>query len=111
MYLGEPFEHVRSASREPQTHDTAVVGVVDAPDEPGFFGAVDELHRAVMTQQQRVGDVTHRRAAIAAVATHRQQQLVLRGGDPRTDGLRLAPVQELAQRSPELEEALVVAVS
>ena len=111
MHLGQTLEYARPASREPQTHDPAVVGVVDAADQARFLGAVDELHRAVVAQQQRVRKITHSRAAIAEVAAHGEQQLVLRGRDPGPDGLRLAPVQELAQRGPEFQEALVVAVS
>ena len=111
MHLRQSLYHACASSREPQAHDPPVVGVVDAADKARFLGAVDELHGAVVAQQQRVGEITDGRPAIAAVAAHREKQLVLRRGDPRRDGLRLAPVQELAQRGAELQQALIVAVS
>jgi len=111
VHLRQILDHTRPASGEPQAHDTPVVGVVDAPDQARFLGTVDELHRAVVAQQQRVGEVTHGRSAITPMAAYREKELVLRGGDARGDGLRLAPVQELAQRGAELQQALVVVVS
>ena len=111
MYLGQTLDDTRPTSREPQAHDTPVVGVVVAPDEARFLGTVDELHRAVVAQQQRIGEISHGGSTIAPMAAHREQELVLRCGDARGDGLRLAPVQELAQRGAEFQQALVVAVS
>jgi hypothetical protein len=111
VYLGQALEHARAARSEAEADDTAVVGIVRAPHQPCLLRTVDELHRAVMAQQQRVRDVADRGSPIAMVAADGEEQLVLRRRDAGGDSLRLAPVQELAQRGPELEQTLVVAVS
>jgi hypothetical protein len=96
VYLGQTLEHTHAPSREAEADDSSVVGIVRTPYQPRLLGAVDELHRAVMSQQQRICHVADRRPAIAAVPADSKEQLVLRRGDPRGDRLRLAPVQELA---------------
>src|SRR5262245_16149277 len=50
----QAFESTRALGRELEAHLAVVVGIRDTGHEPRRLGAVDELHRAVVPQQQRV---------------------------------------------------------
>jgi hypothetical protein len=88
--------------------DTLIVAIGTAFDEAARDGAVDEPDCAVVLQQQCIGDVADGGFLRPGVASDREQQLVL--GRCQTDGvgLRLAPVEELAQSGTELQQALIV---
>jgi len=94
MRCGERFEEFTASFGEDDVHHAAVCAVTAALDQAGGLGPVDEAHRAVVLEQQRVADVADRRAVGRRVASDREQQLVLGGGDTRGDRLLFAPRQE-----------------
>ena len=63
--------------REPEAHDAAVTRVGLTAHEVPLLGAVDQLHRTVVAEQERAGDVTDGRRIGAGVAPDREQELVL----------------------------------
>src|SRR5581483_3707222 len=89
---------------QPESNE-ALIFVVSGPShEPEFLGPADEADGAVMTNQQVVGNVGDRRAARIAVTSDGDEKLMLRGGQSDRRRLGLAPMAELPQRHPELEE-------
>lgn len=78
-----------------QTHEAMILGVTHSPDQTSGIGAIDQPDHAVMTQEQVVGDLSDRRSLLAAMASDRQQQLMLRGGEAGRTRLLLAPAQEM----------------
>ena len=86
----------------------AVVAVRHPLHQPGRFGPVDELDRAVRPQQQVTGQVAHGGGPFFVVSLDRHQQLVLDVGQALGLGLVLAPAMETAQGDPELEQPLEV---
>jgi hypothetical protein len=50
---------------------------VFAPDEARSLGAVHELDRAVMAEEELLGDVTDGRVVGSRMPTHGEQQLML----------------------------------
>lgn len=89
-------------------HDTLIVTIVAPFDEAARDRAIDEPDRAVVLQQQRVGDVADGGVLRPGVAADREKQLVLSRCQTDGVGLRLAPVQELPQSGTELQQVLVV---
>jgi hypothetical protein len=85
-----------------------VVGVLAALDQARRHRTVDQLDRAVVADQQVAGDVADGRARRVAVATDREQELVLRRGQPGGDGPVGAPAKEPSQPGAEVEQPLVV---
>jgi hypothetical protein len=107
----EPLEAARALRSEREANDAMVVAIAPADDEPGRLRSVDELHGAVMTKQQRGRDIPDGRTMGIAAAADRQQELVLRGSQPRTRRLRFAPVEEATQAGPERQQPFVVGVA
>ena len=107
----ESPERLGAAGGELQPDDAVIVAILTAPDEPRVRGAVDELHCAVVAEEEVVGDVADRGTARITMAPDRQQQLVLCRRDAL--GLRslFAPTQEPAETGAELEQALVFGVA
>jgi hypothetical protein len=64
----------------------------------------------VVAQEQGVRDVTNGRTGAVRVATHGEQELMLRGGEPYGARLLLAPAQEPPDAGAEVEEPLVLVV-
>ncbi len=87
-----------------------VVPVLRAADEPGGFGAVDEADRAVVTQEQVVGDVADRRASGVRIPAYGQHELMLGRRQPHGAGLLLAPTEEAPETGAELEQPPVVVI-
>ena len=110
VLFGERAEAALAERREGETDYTLVVGVDGARDETGGLGAVDELHRAVVTQEQMVGDVADGRAERVVVAADGEEQLVLRRREPGFACLALAPAEEAAQAVTEVEQPAEVVV-
>jgi hypothetical protein len=79
-----------------------------ALQQPGGLRPVDQLHRAVVAQQQVPGDLADGGPARVGVAADRQQQLVLRGREAGGGGLLGAPAQEPAQPGPKAQQAFVL---
>jgi hypothetical protein len=82
--------------------------VRDPADQACAFCSVDELYRAVVSQQQVAGQVTNRRRQPAWMALDRDQQLVLHVGEPGGLGLVLTPALEAAQAGAERQQVLEV---
>ena len=108
MQPAELAEATRPERGQPQSDDAVVGGVGVSFDEPGHHRAVDEPDRAVMPQQQALGEVGHRGPLRFVMAANREEQLMVRGCDPDTRRLRLAPSLEASKAGAELEQSLVV---
>jgi hypothetical protein len=97
--------------REPEAHGASIVGVRAAGYEAGGLGAIDQPDRAVVAQQQVVGDVADRRPARVRMTADREEELVLCGSEPGRARLLLAPAQEPAQARAKLQQPPVVVVA
>ena len=109
--LTQLAEPATAEGREGQADDPLVVAIGLAPDQSGRFRPVDELDRAVVPEQEDVGDLPDGRAVAARTPPDGEQELVLRRREADFHGLGLAPVQESAEAGPELEETCVVVIS
>jgi hypothetical protein len=87
-----------------------VVGVDGSPDDAGRLGAIDQLDRAVVPQQQILGHLADRRASAVVVPGDRQQELMLGGREPEGSRAIVAPAQETPELGSEGQEAAVVLV-
>jgi hypothetical protein len=110
MTLTELAQPARAGCGEPQPNDTLIVGIGTPRDESGRHRAVHETDRAVMAQQQRLGDVTDRGIVRTRVTTDREQQLMLRRRQVDFGRLFFAPAQEAADTGAPFEEPLIVGV-
>jgi len=108
MCVGQCDELLLAAGRQAQAHEPVVVAIGDTFDEPGAFGAVDQLDDAVMPEQEMCGDLAD--GWRITVAADGEEQLVLRAGDADPVGLVLAPAEEPAQPVAKRQEALEVRV-
>jgi hypothetical protein len=90
------------------TNHTAIRPVGYAFDEPGGFGSIHELHRAMRPQEQVAGQVPDRRRLVSRMSLDRHQQLVLDVRKPRGSRLILAPPLEGSQGYAELQQPLEV---
>ena len=82
MLLAQRSELRRALVGQVQPHDAEAVGVRPALDEAGGGRAVDQADRAVVAEQQAVGDIADGRPAGIRVAADGQQELVLRRRQP-----------------------------
>jgi hypothetical protein len=96
--------------RELQADEAPVGAVSVAANESRPFGPVHELDRAVMTEQQVLGDLPDRRVVGPTMAPHCEQELVLLAREPSRHRLALAPVQEAPEAGPELQQLPVLLV-
>lgn len=87
-----------------------IAAVDPAPDQAQRLRSIDEAHHAVMPEQECTGDFADGRSVALAASPDRQQQLMLSRCEPDRGSLLLAPLQEPAQASPEIEESLVIGV-
>jgi len=108
---GELIEQPLSFRGEHEVHDPPVVLIHPPPHEPSLFGSIDELDRAVVAQEEMVGDVADGGRRLVFVAADGEEQLVLLPGETGGAGLLVAPVQEAAQRRAEAEELAVLIVA
>lgn len=95
MGSGQGHELRGTGPAQPEAHDPVVVGIGNPFDEPGPHGPVDELHCAVVAEEQVIGDVADRRWR--AVTPYGEEELMLRAGQPDGLGFLLAPPEEPAQ--------------
>lgn len=93
-------------SSEADSHDPVVVGIGDPFDEAPLRGAVHQLHRTVVTEQEVLGDIAHARRT--RMAPHSQEQLVLGGGEARYLRRIIAPPEEPAQPVAEIQQGFEV---
>ncbi|HEY5431632.1 MAG TPA: hypothetical protein VIK04_21140 [Solirubrobacteraceae bacterium] len=95
---------------EREMHRAGMRAIGFAPDKAGRLSAVNQADGAVVAQDKVVGDLANRRSEGIAVASHGEEQLVLRGGQAARSGLLLAPMQEAPETRTKLQEPLVVVV-
>jgi hypothetical protein len=93
---------------QPDPDHAAVVNVRRPLHQPGGFGPVHELDRAVRPQQQVAGQVADGGGHGPVVSLDRHQQLVLDVGQALGLRLVLAPALEAAQGDPEFQQPLEV---
>jgi hypothetical protein len=93
---------------ETDPHDPVIGGVAEPLDKAGPGSPVDELHRAVVALQEMGGEIAD--AGRSAVASHRQEELMLRRCDAGLVGLLLTPAEEPPETVPEVEQSLEVLV-
>jgi hypothetical protein len=93
-----------------QADDPVVGPVPRAPQQPRRLGAVDQLARGVVPQEQRVGHLADGRPTLRGAAAHREEELVLGGSETLGLRLLLAPVQEPPELGAEPQQVFVVAV-
>jgi hypothetical protein len=105
---GQLVQDAVARAGQPDPDHAAVVGVRRPLHQPGGFGPVHELDRAVRAQQQVAGQVAHGRGPAVPVPLDRHQQLVLDMGQALGLSLVLAPAMEAAQGDPELQQPLEV---
>src|SRR3954454_13853544 len=96
---------------EAEPHHPVVVAITFAAHEAVLRGTVDEADGAVVTEEQGLCDVAHRRTTDIVVAAHREEQLMLAGGHPERLGLLLTPTEEAADLGTEDQQPSVVAPS
>src|SRR3954454_3107550 len=94
---------------EAEPHHPVVVAITFASHEAVLRGTVDEADGAVVTEEESLGDVAHRRATDIVVAAHREEQLMLAGGHPERLSLFLAPAEEAADLGSEDQQPSVIA--
>jgi hypothetical protein len=107
---GELAQSTGAECSESETDHSLVVGIGTALDQVCGRRSVDESDGAVMSQQQRIGDIADGRAQRAVVAAYGEQQLVLRGCDTERRRLFLAPRQEPTQCRSEREQLSVFVI-
>ena len=88
--------------------DARVFGIGEPADQPSRLCPVQELHCAVMPQQQVIGQVTDGGREVAGMPFNRHQELVLGVGEPGRARLILAPVLETTQAHAESQQMLEV---
>lgn len=98
-----------TAIGQAEPDDAMVVGVQLTLDEAGEYGAVDQAHDAVVSQQQVISHITNG-GCTSWVSSDGEEQLVLTGGDPGIEGVLLTPAEEVAQAVSEFEQLLIVGV-
>jgi hypothetical protein len=108
MSLCERIELGDAGLREGDTDHTLIGRVGSAPDQSVGSCAIDQADRAVMAQDEVLGQVANRGSLVAGVTANRQQQLVLGGCQPGRVGLLIAPAQEAAQSGAQLQQMLEV---
>ena len=91
---GQTFERPLSGTAQAHAYHASVVGIGVAHHEPCRLCPPNEPDHAVLAQQQMVSDFAHCRPAGVAVASHCQEELMLRGRESHLGGPLLAPMQE-----------------
>jgi hypothetical protein len=111
MERREPLQGGAASAAEREPDDTTVRWVLHAGQETGRPGPLDQLDRAVVSQQERVRDITDRRARFPRMASDGEQELMLRGSQSDDPRLLFAPVQEAPKPGPEIQQAAIVVVN
>ena len=109
--MGEPREESLPATAEPDRHPAAVGGVPAAGHQAAPLEPVDELHRAVVSQHEALGQLSQARPRPSRRAADGEEQLVLLGLEARRAGLALGEGQEAPDAVPELGQQLVLGVA
>lgn len=109
--LREAGQGLLALGSEDQPGDAGVVGIRSSFHQAGLLDPVDQLARAVVSQEQIVGDFTDSGSAGVLMSAHGQEQLVLRRSQPGLSGLGFAPPHETAQPGAQGQQALIVGVS
>ena len=88
-----------------QSHNPVIFFVSGPAHQTGHNRVVDETHRAVVDEEQIVRHFSDRRTPGIGVASNCQEQLVLRWGESSGARLALAPAFEMAEPSPQSQQA------
>ena len=99
--LGQLRNQPVALAGQGHSHYPGVPRVRATAHQAGQFGPVDQLHCAVMAQQEVTSEVTDRRWLSARMAFDGHQQLVLDMGKPSGPGLALAPMLKTSQADAE----------
>src|SRR5205823_4587923 len=97
--------------RESEPHDTLVVGIPRSFDQARGNGAVNQLHRAVVPEQQVTGGLADGGTSGIFVATDGEQELMLGRSEPHRGRLIPTPSQESSEAGAELQETSILGVS
>lgn len=89
-------------------NDSPIEVVAASSHETGGLSAVDQTDHAVVTKQQRFGEITDARWFRFGMSAYRQQELVLCRRQPCLLSLFAAPVKKTPQRCAERKEPFVV---
>src|SRR5205823_7775074 len=111
MELDEQLEPGHARRRESEPHDTLVVGIPRSFDQARGNGAVNQLHRTVVPEQQVTGSLADGGTSGVFVATDGEQQLMLGRSEPHRGRLILTPSQESSEAGAELQETSILGVS
>lgn len=101
------FKTLGTDGSEPQPDNSMVFLVSNAADETCGICTVNETDRAVVTEQQIVGNLTDGRASWVVVTPDSQQELVMGRREPSGARLLFAPPLEVAQPSPQRQQPSV----
>ena len=78
MDAGEPVEHALAAGAQPDEDLPAIGGAAVPRDQAGLLQAVDQLHRAVVPEEEPAGQLADGGRPLAGGANG-EQELVLPG--------------------------------
>lgn len=92
---------------EVEADHPVVLRAAGPPDEARRFCAVHETHGAVVPEKEVVGDLADGRAIGPVVPADREEQLVLRRGEPGCSSLLGAPSLEVAEARTQGQKACV----
>ncbi len=88
-------ELVAAERRESLPHEPMVVGVDVPINQPGLHRAIHEPHCAVVTQQQRLGEIADRRRIATGMTADGEQHLMLGRRDADVPTWRIPGVETL----------------
>lgn len=110
VHLGQLGEHAVAGVGELQPHHSMIHAVPDPPKQPQCLDTVGQPPGGVVLHQQVLGDLPNGGVLRAWVSSYRQQQLVLRVGQPVCCGSLTAPLVEPPQGRPKREKPFIVFV-
>ena len=101
-------QSLRTIWSQIHANDPPIEVVAASIHETGGLRAVDQTDHAVVTKQQRFGEITDARRFRFGMSANRQQELVLCRRQPCLFSLFAAPVEKPPQRIAERKEPFVV---
>jgi len=107
----QPVEDALPARCQPEVDDSLVGAIEASRDESRLLGTVDQLDHAVVSEQKGVGELPDGWRPWLGVTTDGEEQLVLLRGDAGRRRLLFAPLEEPAERHPELEQTTIFLVA
>jgi hypothetical protein len=102
VQLAELLDTPGAQGRQRQSHHAPVVRIPPPNQEAGVRGSINETYGGVVAAQEPLGHISGGRASRIVVTTDGEEKLMLSRGESRQLGLLLAPANETAQASAEL---------